>query len=187
MNRGLITVALYSLAVAACGKSAPDNERKQTQQAAPAIASKPLNEVLAGTPGFTTIARAIQETGLQGVFGGKAHYTLLAPTDAAFASLGAKGAALQQPEQRAALAALLRSHLVPGDVTAADIGSALDNASGKPLKLHAMDKSTLTLTREGGKVVVTAPDGAKAALTSDSAKARNGSAIGVDAVLKKVT
>jgi uncharacterized surface protein with fasciclin (FAS1) repeats len=147
--------------------------------------AKPLNEALAGASGFSTMARAIKDTGLDGVFDGKAHYTLLAPTDAAFAALGKKGTALQQPEQRAALAALVRAHIVPGDLLTEDIGKALDRASGKPVKLHAMDKSTLTLTRDGDRISVTGPDGAKAMITGQTTKATNGAVIGLDGVLKK--
>ena len=186
MTRGLITLPLCILALAACGRDAESGAGESSTQASTATADKPLNEALAAASEFSTTARAIKDTGLGGVFDGKAHYTLLAPTDAAFASLGDKAAALQQPEQRAALAAFLRAHIVPGDLTPEDIGKALDKADGNAVKLHAMNKTTLSVTREGTKVVITAPDGTKAALADQTVKASNGGAIGLDGVLKKL-
>lgn len=187
MKRGLIAISLGLLALTGCGKQDETGAGKSNPISASTKTNKPLNEALAETSGFSTMGHAIKDTGLAGVFDGKAHYTLLAPTDAAFANLGERGAALQQPQQRAALAAFVRAHIVPGDLTADDIGKALDKAGGKPVKLHAMDKATLSLARDGGKVIVTAPDGAKAALVTPSVKARNGSVIGLDGVLKKLT
>ena len=162
----------------------------QPQPSESASSAAPVETTLGAALGksaqFSALAEAIRQTGLEGVLGGKASYTLVAPTTAAFDKLGEPGKSLRQPEQRAALAALLREHIVPGMLTAGDLDKALARSGGKPVKLRSMGKGTLTVAREGGATVVTGADGARAALTSDSATARNGSALGIDGVLRKV-
>ncbi|MBC2663953.1 fasciclin domain-containing protein [Novosphingobium flavum] len=170
--------------VAGCKKDGAPSDAASSEAAKPSADT--LTKALAGEAQFSTVSGAIKDTGLAGVFEGKASYTLFAPTNAAFAALGDPGKALMAPEQRAALAALLREHIVPGMLTKADLTKALDAAGGKAVKLRSMGKGTLSLSKEGDKIVVTGADGAKGALTAEAASAKNGSALGVDAVLKTV-
>jgi len=156
------------------------------QAARPAQREATLVAGLAKSPQFGTLAAAIRDTGLDGVLGGKASYTIFAPTNGAFDALGEKGRALRQPEQRAALAALLREHIVPGLLTRDDLDKALQRSAGKPLRLRSMGKGSLTVTREGGTIFVAGGDGARARLTGDSTAANNGAALGVDGILRKL-
>jgi len=191
MNRtcGALMLALALIGSATgCKKHETEpNASASSNAASPAQAGQREATLAAGltkAAPFSTLAAAINDTGLSGVLGGKASYTMFAPTDAAFAALGDKGRALRQPEQRAALAALLREHIVPGLLTGDDLDKALQRSGGKPLKLRTMGKGTLTVSREGGTVVVVGADGAKARLTADSVMAGNGAALGVDRVLR---
>jgi uncharacterized surface protein with fasciclin (FAS1) repeats len=185
-------IRLVMLGLAAAGlitgckqdKAGPNALASDAATAAPMAAK--LSESLGNATQFSTLAVAIKETGLDGVLSGKASYTLFAPTNAAFDALGERGQELRQPEQRAALAALLREHIVPGVLTVDDLDKALARSGGRPLKLRSMGKGTLTLSREGETIVVTAGDGAKARLTADSTSAKNGAALGIDGVLKKL-
>lgn len=186
MKHPLFAIALGLAAtslVSACKKdtAAPTAEASGTS----AVKTEAtLAQALAENPQFSTAAAAFKDTGMEGVLAGKASYTLFAPTNAAFEATGDAGKALMQPEQRAALAALLREHIVPGQMTADDLGKALDAAKGKALKLRTVGKGTLSVTRDGSAIVVAGPDGQKGKLTSDSARAKNGAALGVDTVLK---
>lgn len=158
----------------------------QVSSTASAPSETTLGAALTATAQFSAVAAAIKDTGLDGVLGGKASYTLFAPTNAAFDALGEQGQALRQTEQRAALAALLREHIVPGMLTKSDLDDALQRSGGKPLKLRSMGKGTLTVSRDGGEVVVAGADGAQARLTADASVAKNGSALGIDGVLRKL-
>ena len=190
MTRALLAIvfglALSSLA-SGCKQQSPEPKAQASGSAAShAPMASTLDAAIGSTAQLSTMAEAIRQTGLGGVLRGKANYTLFAPTNAAFEKLGQSGRGLRQPEQRAAFAALLREHIVPGMLTADDLEKALARSPGKPLKLRSMGKGTLTVSRDGGIVTVTGPDGAKATLTSASAIARNGSVIGIDGVLRKL-
>jgi len=182
----VLGLALSGLAGGCQRHDARPEARASGGPGAAAPAQVTLDAAIGKSAQFSALAEIIRQTGLAGVLGGKASYTVFAPTNAAFDKLGEPGRALRQPEQRAALAALLREHIVPGMLTLGDLNQALERSSGKPLKLRSMGKGTLTVSREDGKIMVSGADGAKAALTNDSATARNGSALGIDGVLRKV-
>ena len=83
---------------------------------------------------FTNLLAAVEKAGLAGLLEGEGPYTLFAPTDAAFKSLP-EGAIQELLEDKSKLAALLKYHLVPGRITAADIlvKQTLKAASGQEL------------------------------------------------------
>lgn len=181
-----LVLALSSLAAGCKRDDAPPKAQVRESAGKTAPAEATLGAAIGKSAQFSALAESIRLTGLEGVLGGKASYTVFAPTNAAFEKLGEPGRALRQPEQRGALAALLREHIVPGLLTADDLNKALDRSSGKPLKLRSMGKGTLTVSRENGAITISGVDGAKATLTAESATARNGSALGIDGVLRKV-
>jgi uncharacterized surface protein with fasciclin (FAS1) repeats len=153
-------------------------------------ASKPADTTLAKAIGsakdLSTVAAALKATGLDAVFDGNASYTVLAPTNAAFDALGDKKSALTAPENGAAMAAALRDHIVPGTLTPDDIGKAIDAAKGEPVKMRTVGNGELTFAKSGSAITVTAPDGSKANFTGDVVAAKNGVAIPIDGLLKKV-
>lgn len=156
-----------------------------TEQAAEEPTDDTLATAISDAEGLTIVAGALGESGLAQVFDGAGSYTIFAPNDAAFEALGETGAALREPGQSAAMTAVLRDHIVPGYLTPTDIGAALD-AQGGSVKVETMGDHTLTFTRADGGIRVTSNDGSAAMLTGDALKARNGVAIALDGVLKKV-
>lgn len=173
--------ALALLAVPACSAD------ETADQAA--AESEPTDDTLAAAisdaDGLTVVASALGNSGLAQVFDGAGSYTIFAPNDAAFEALGETGAALREPGQSAAMAAVLRDHIVPGYLTPADIESAIE-AQGGAVKVETMGDHALTFTRADDGIRVTSEDGSNAMLTGDALKARNGVAIALDGVLKKV-
>ena len=111
---------------------------------------------------------------------------MLAPTDGAFAALGDKGKALSEPEQKPALAAVLRDHIVPGTLTPEDISKAIDAAGGKPVKMRTVGEGTLSFAKDGEAITVTAADGSTARIEGKAIAANNGVALPISGVLKKV-
>jgi uncharacterized surface protein with fasciclin (FAS1) repeats len=87
-----------------------------------ASANKNLVDTAVAAGSFATLAKAIQAAGLADTLTGAGPYTVFAPTDEAFAKLPA-GALdeLLKPENKAKLQAVLKYHVVSGDVRAADV------------------------------------------------------------------
>ncbi|HUQ14125.1 MAG TPA: fasciclin domain-containing protein [Novosphingobium sp.] len=183
--RRLIIAALASAALVAlpgCGKSSTAD----APEAASDASSATLAGAISGAAGLSTVASALKGSGLASVFDGAAPYTLLAPTDDAFGALGEAGATLKTPENSAAMAAILRGHILPGYVTMADLDAALDAAKGKAVKMTTMAGDELSFSRDGEELTVTAPDGSSAKVDGKPLTATNGVVIPIDAVLKKV-
>ena len=145
-----------------------------------------LTSAIGGAPGMSTVAAAIKGTGLATVFDGTAPYTVLVPQDDAFGALGETASKLKAPENGAAMAAVIKAHVLPGYMTVADIGAALTRTKGKPVRMTTMAGSDVTFTRSGETLTVTAADGSTAKVSGSELTAGNGVAIPVDAVLKKI-
>lgn len=183
----VLSAAAVLAPLAACGGARDDQATAAASSTAGARASSDtLAKTLSDTAGLSTVAGALKASGLATVFDGNAPYTLLAPTDDAFGALGEAGAALKTPENAAAMAAVLRAHVLPGVVTTRDIRAALKAHPGKPLKMTTMGGSDVTFAAAGDAITVTAADGASAKLDGNETAASNGVAIPIDAVLKKV-
>ena len=171
--------ALALLALPAC--SAEEDADPATAESS----DDTLAEAISEAGDLSTVASALGEPGLAQVFDGAGSYTIFAPNDAAFEALGETGAALREPGQSAAMTAVLRDHIVPGYLTPADIESAIE-AQGGAVKVETMGDHALTFTRADDGIRVTSEDGSAAMLTGNALKARNGVAIALDGVLKKV-
>ena len=145
-----------------------------------------LTRAIDGAPGLSTVSAALKGTGLATVFEGAAPYTLLAPDDDAFGKLGASAAMLKAPENGAAMAAVIKAHVLPGYLTVADINAALKAAQGKPVRMKTMAGDEVTFTRTGEVLTATAADGSTAKVSGSELTSGNGVAIPIDTVLKKV-
>jgi uncharacterized surface protein with fasciclin (FAS1) repeats len=79
-------------------------------------------EVAAGNKDFSTLVAAVKAAGLVETLSGKGPFTVLAPTNEAFAKLP-KGTVdtLLKPENKAKLIAILTYHVVPAKAMAADV------------------------------------------------------------------
>ncbi|MEL6372415.1 MAG: fasciclin domain-containing protein [Pseudomonadota bacterium] len=99
---------------------------------------------------FTTLVKMIKAAGLVDTLKGKGPFTVFAPTDAAFKKWPEKELALfLNPAKKKHLVALLKLHVVPGKVMAADV-------AGKKVKAK---------TVEGGEITV---DAMKAVMVNGS-------------------
>ncbi|HYD05226.1 MAG TPA: fasciclin domain-containing protein [Reyranella sp.] len=186
MHRSIVAAlaALALVPLAGCGDKTSDTAAADTESAK--VSSGTLAGEIGSAAGMTTVATALKGTGLAGIFDGSAPYTLLAPDDDAFGALGETGAMLKAPENGAAMAEVLKSHILPGYVTVADIDAAIKRAEGKPVKMTTMDGAELSFARNGEDLTVTAADGSTAKVDGSELAASNGVAIPIDGVLKKV-
>ena len=179
----LALTASAALVLAGCGdradKAAPDTAAK-----APAAApDKSLAAILSAADGHGALAKVTANSGLGAVLEGVGPYTVLAPPDAVLRASG--GVDFTDAALKAEGAALLRAHIVPGALTRADIGAAVDRAAGKGAQMRTMAGGLLTFTRGEDAIVVTAPDGATARLSGDEALASNGVLQPIDGLLVK--
>lgn len=163
------------LAAAACSRESADGD-----EAAAAPSTETLAALVAQADDLSTVSTMLKDAGLAQVFDGAAAYTLLAPQDDAFENLGELGTALRTPEQRPAMVAVLRDHIVPGYLTPADIKKAIELDSDGKVAMRTMAGHTLTFAEADGTITATGEDGKAVRFAGDALLATNGVAIPVD-------
>lgn len=105
--------------------------------------------------GFDTLLAAATAAGLVETLKGPGPYTVLAPTDEAFAALPAGTVdELLKPENKAKLTQILTYHVIPGEFMAADVAklTSAPTVEGQPVAITASG-STVTV---GGATVTKA-------------------------------
>lgn len=104
-----------------------------------------------GAGSFETLVAAVKAGGLVDTLKGDGPFTVFAPTDEAFAALP-KGTVenLLKPENKAQLVEILKYHVVPGKVMAADV-------LGKQVAVATVEGSDLYASGVSSKGVTVAP------------------------------
>lgn len=134
-------------------------------------------------PNHARLAELVEAAGLTETLRGAGPYTLFAPTDAAIDGLPEEQrTALASPEQREQLAALVSYHIVPGTVTAEDIGRAIDQAGGRA-EMATVGGANLSAAREGDAIVLSGAGGSRARIVTADGIRSNGVVHGIDGVL----
>ena len=108
--------------------------------AALGVQAKDIVETAVAAGDFKTLATALGAAGLVDTLKGKGHFTVFAPTDAAFAKIP-KADLDALLKDKAKLTAVLTYHVVPGKVMAADV---------KAGSVKTVQGSNLTVTTAGG-------------------------------------
>lgn len=135
--------------------------------------TKDIVDTAVGAGSFKTLVAAVQAAGLVDTLKGDGPFTVLAPTDEAFAKLPAGTVeSLLKPENKDKLIAVLTYHVIPAKAMAADVVK-LD---GK--KVKTVQGSEAAIKVSGGSVTV---DGAKVVKTDIACK--NGVIHVIDAVI----
>jgi uncharacterized surface protein with fasciclin (FAS1) repeats len=126
--------------------------------AAPAFAAeKDIVDTAVAAGSFKTLVAAVKAAGLVDLLKGDGPYTVLAPTDEAFAKLP-KGTVedLLKPENKEKLVAILTYHVIPSKAMAADVvkldGKTVKTAEGSTIKVVVDGK---TVKVNNAKVVKT--------------------------------
>lgn len=128
-------------------------------------------ETAKSTGMFKTLLAALSAADLAGVFAGNAPYTVLAPTDEAFAKIPeATLASLLLPENKETLIGILKYHVIAGSVSAKD---AIGAASAKTLQ-----GSSVRFQLQDGKLAVE-----NATVIKNDVSASNGVIHVIDTVL----
>jgi uncharacterized surface protein with fasciclin (FAS1) repeats len=127
--------------------------------AIPALADekKDIVDTAAGADNFKSLVAAVKAAGLADTLKGDGPFTVLAPTDEAFAKLP-EGTldSLLKPENKDKLVAILRYHAIPSKALAADVvaldGKEVKTVEGSSVKVAVKDG---TVTIDSAKVVKT--------------------------------
>ncbi len=156
------------------GVVAAVHERVVVRQVALADAPKDIVDTAVGAGTFKTLAAALGAADLVATLKGDGPFTVFAPTDEAFAKLPAGTVeTLLKPENKEKLKAILLLHVVPGNVTAADVV--------KLKEAKTAGGQTLTISTTGGVKVGTATGMSNVVKTD--VKAKNGVIHVIDAVI----
>ncbi len=192
MSRGMLAVCLC-LGLVACGDNetkdqATANEAAGNAATAQAQSGTDIAEALGQSGDHSSFMQAVETAGLTQTLRGVGPYTVFAPNNAAFEAIPAETReGLNSAAQRERLIALLSYHIVPGTVTAQDIGRAIDSGQGGRAELATVAGDNLTLSRDGDAVVVTDGSGARARVVQADQLHSNGVVHSVDAVLMPAT
>jgi uncharacterized surface protein with fasciclin (FAS1) repeats len=151
---------------------------------APMLPSKNIIENAVNSKDHTTLVAAVKAAGLVDTLMGAGPFTVLAPTNEAFAALPAGTVdTLLKPENKATLTAVLTYHVISGKWTAADIGAKIDEMKGKYVA-KTVNGGELTFMRSGDKgLTVTDAKGDVANITIPDVLQSNGVIQVVDKVL----
>ena len=140
-------------------------------------------DVAASSTAHTTLVAAVKAAGLVDALKGKGPFTVFAPTNDAFAKLPAGTVeTLLKPENKTKLAAVLTYHVVAGNLDSKAVLAAIEKGNGKAT-LTTLAGGTLSVSLQGGSVVITDANGGKATVTTADLKASNGVIHVVDTVL----
>lgn len=170
------------LALGACnkdnGKTAAGAPQAQTKKAQKVAGTKTIAAGLA--PGSRFMAAA-KVAGLDQTLAGPGPYTVFVPDDAAFNSAPA-GTFDPKPENRARITGILTNLILQGTVMAEDIDKLIDRGKGKGM-LATTGGGLLTVSKDGGKIVLTDSAGHKATVTQADEQYSNGVVHHIDALL----
>ncbi|MFD2572783.1 fasciclin domain-containing protein [Spirosoma soli] len=128
------------------------------------------------SPDHTTLLQALQAAGLAERAKGAGPYTIFAPTNDAFSKLPSGTLDnLLKPESKQKLTSILTTHVVQGSLKAADLkdGQTVKTVSGE----------TLTVSKQGGSVMIKDAKGGSATVTTPDIQATNGIVHSIDTVL----
>jgi uncharacterized surface protein with fasciclin (FAS1) repeats len=156
----------------------------ETPEASGGEAAGTVAAAVAASDEHRKLAAALSDTQLAPVLDGNGDYTVLAPSDAAFEALGKKGSALSAEDQRPLLSAVLRGHILPGQVTPEAIARAIARKKG-PVEMRTMAGTTVTFAEAGERFTVS-NGGAAATLARAATTASNGAVLPIDKVMLPV-
>lgn len=178
-----LCVAGTALALAGCGGDDEASNATTAQQSGAAAEAAGDQTIAAGLDQNGRFFQAAKAAGLDATLAGPGPYTVLVPSDQAFAKLPeGRFDDLTSQENRAELTRVLTYHILPGTVLVEDIGRAIDSSDGKAL-LATMGGETLTAARDGDAIVLTDSAGGTARITQPDARRTNGVVHVIDAVL----
>ena len=149
----------------------------------PMLPTKNIIENALNSKDHTTLVAAVKAAGLVATLEGKGPFTVLAPTNEAFAALPAGTVDnLLKPANKAMLVKILTCHVIPAKALSTDI-MAMAKAGGGTHEVTTVGGCKLILKATGGKVTITDETGGVANVTIADVIQSNGVIHVIDKVL----
>ena len=194
--RTTIIASISALALAACSSEAPtDGTATDTEvvadESAPAVGSvaaeaedsKNIVALAQGNPDVSTLVSAVTAAGLGETLSGPGPFTVIAPSNAAFAKVDKSTLdGLMKPESKDKLGGILKYHVISGNVKSGDLAKQITDGNGTAT-VKTLNGGSLKATMDGDKIVLTDAKGGKATVTAPDMVASNGTVHVVDTVL----
>jgi uncharacterized surface protein with fasciclin (FAS1) repeats len=189
-----LIAGISALSLAACSNAADNTAADDTvvqdetpmaeePMAADAPADKNIVALAQGTPDLSTLVTAVTAAGLGETLSGTGPFTVFAPTNAAFAKVEkATLDGLLKPASKDKLGALLKYHVVAGNVKAADVVKLITDGKGTAT-IKTVAGGSLKASMDGDKVVLTDAKGGKSTITATDIAASNGVVHTIDTVV----
>ena len=182
MNFRALTLAAMLSVSALSGAAVYAQENPEVGGAA-MFADKNIIENAVNSADHTTLVAAVKAAGLVDALSGPGPFTVLAPTNEAFAALPAGTVdTLLKPENKEMLATILKCHVIAAKALSTDIASMAEADGGKHV-VDTLGGCKLTLEAKDGKVTVTDENGTVANVTIADVLQSNGVIHVIDAVL----
>jgi uncharacterized surface protein with fasciclin (FAS1) repeats len=141
---------------------------------APMYPSKNIVENAVHSKDHTTLVAAVKAAGLVPTLEGAGPFTVLAPTNEAFAKLPPGTVkTLLEPANKEKLAAVLTYHVIPGRLTAAELSQKIDENGGH-YSVQTVEGGSLSFSKMGGGIAVTDAKGDTAMVTIPDVMQSNG-------------
>lgn len=136
-------------------------QEQVVQEVQEEVAASDIVALAIKTEALSTLVKAVQAASLVETLQGTGPYTVLAPTNAAFAALPAGTLdTLLLPENKGDLAAILTYHVIAGEVLAQDLtnGQVVTTLNGATLTVEITDAGVFFVDANGGKAQVQSAD-----------------------------
>jgi uncharacterized surface protein with fasciclin (FAS1) repeats len=141
---------------------------------APMYASKNIIENAVNSKDHTTLVAAVKAAGLVETLQGKGPFTVFAPTNSAFSALPAGTVDnLLKPENKSALASILRYHVVAGKLDSKEIAKKIKEGNGKA-ELTTVAGGKLWASMDGKMLKIWDEKGSAATVTIGDVYQSNG-------------
>lgn len=188
----IATFVLAGMFISACAQNKQNNEtvdevataeienvtEAKTVETPPTIVG-----VAAGNEAFSTLVAAVKAAGLVETLSSEGPFTVFAPTNDAFGKLPEGTVeSLLKPEAKGTLTAVLTYHVVAGKFEAAAVVDAIKKNNGK-FEVTTVQGGTITLSLEGGNVMLTDAKGGKSTVIIPDVAASNGVIHAIDSVV----
>lgn len=149
---------------------------------APMYSNKTIVENASTADNLTTLVSLVKQAELVEVLSSEGPFTVFAPTNNAFSMLPSETtASLTKPENKDALAGVLKAHVVPGLVTSSDLTDALMGKTSYSAQTVSGD--TLTFYKMGDGIRVADENGTLARIEAADVMQSNGVVHVVSSVL----
>ena len=190
MNKMTIALAsAASLAIAACAEPAEDTATMDEdvaaadQMANDTAEAGTIVEVAQGDEQFSTLVSAVTAANLGETLSGEGPYTVFAPTNDAFGKIPEATLTELTTNDTETLGSILTYHVVEGNVDAATLTQAINEAGEEGYTINTVNGGTLTATLDGGNVILTDAAGGTSTVTATDVQASNGVIHVIDTVL----